>query len=78
MTEVLSYRNQSIDLQSKSMDGFLYNRDLRHERVKHSQWNTANWFAAFYMIGTSVMKKIKGLIFQTYEMFKYWKSGVDI
>ena len=30
----LSYRNQSIDLQSKSMDWFLYDRDLRHERVK--------------------------------------------
>ena len=26
-------RNQSIDLQSKSMDWFLYHRDLRHERV---------------------------------------------
>ena len=30
----LSYRNQSIDLQTKSMDWFLYDRDLRHERVK--------------------------------------------
>ena len=29
----LSYRNQSIDLHSKSMDWFLYDRDLRHERV---------------------------------------------
>ena len=30
----LSYRNQSIDLQSKSMDWFLYDDSLRHERVK--------------------------------------------
>ena len=30
----LSYRNQSIDLQSKSFDWFLYDRDLRHERIK--------------------------------------------
>ena len=30
----LSYRNQSIDLQSRSMDWFLYDRELRHERVK--------------------------------------------
>ena len=30
----LSYRNQSIDLQSISMDWFLYDRDLYHERVK--------------------------------------------
>ena len=29
----LSYRNQSINLQSKLMDWFLYDRDLRHERV---------------------------------------------
>ena len=33
----LSYRNQSIDLQSKLIDWFLYNRDLRHERVKDSR-----------------------------------------
>ena len=30
----LSYRNQSIDLPCKSMDRFLYDRDLRHERIK--------------------------------------------
>ena len=30
----LSYRNQSIDLRSKSMDRFLLDRDLRHEWVK--------------------------------------------
>ena len=30
----LSYRNQSIDLQSKSMDLFLYDNGLRDERVK--------------------------------------------
>ena len=30
----LSYRNQSIDLLCKSMDCFLYDRDLLHERVK--------------------------------------------
>ena len=32
----LSYRNQSIDLPSKSMDWFLYDRDLRHERVNEA------------------------------------------
>ena len=30
----LSYRNQSIDLLSKSLDWFLYDNDLRYERVK--------------------------------------------
>ena len=29
----LSYRNQSNDLQSKSMDWFLYDNNLRHERA---------------------------------------------
>ena len=35
MTESLSYRNQSIDLQSKSMDWFLYDTGLCHERFKN-------------------------------------------
>ena len=30
---LLSYRNQSIDLQTKSMDWFLYDNSFRHERV---------------------------------------------
>ena len=30
---LLSYRNQSIDLPSKSMDWFLYDNGLRHEKV---------------------------------------------
>ena len=29
----LSYRNQSIDLLCKSMEWFLYDRDICHERV---------------------------------------------
>ena len=31
---LLPYINQSIDLQSKSMDWFLYGNGLRHERIK--------------------------------------------
>ena len=30
----LSYRNQSVDLQSKSLNWLLYDRDSRHEKVK--------------------------------------------
>ena len=38
MTEaVLLSRNQSIDLQSKSMDWFPYDNGRRHERVKEKQ-----------------------------------------
>ena len=36
-----SYRNQSIDLQSKSMDWFLYDNCLRYERVK---WRKTSYF----------------------------------
>ena len=32
----LSYTNHPIDLLSKSMDWFLYDGELRHERVKKS------------------------------------------
>ena len=34
MTEVLSYRNQSHDLKSKSMEWFLYDRHFLYERVE--------------------------------------------
>ena len=27
----------AVNLQRKSIDRFLYDRDLRHERIKHSQ-----------------------------------------
>ena len=30
----LSYRNQSVDLQNKSMDWFLYDNGLRHESAE--------------------------------------------
>ena len=34
----ISHRNQSFDLLRKSMDWFLYDIDLRHERVKRLIW----------------------------------------
>ena len=34
MTEAVIGRNQSIDLESKSMDWFLYDNGIHHERVK--------------------------------------------
>ena len=39
----LSYRNQSIDLQSKWMDWFLYDRNLRHKRVKYDNTDLYQW-----------------------------------
>ena len=38
---LLSYRNQSIDLHSKSMDVFLYDNGLCHEKV--NEWSDM-WF----------------------------------
>ena len=38
VTEVLLFRNESIDLQRKSMEWFVYDRDLRQERVKWAMW----------------------------------------
>ena len=39
----LLYRNQSIDLQSKSMDWFLYDNGLRRERVKCVNYIASIW-----------------------------------
>ena len=40
----LSYRNQSTDLRSKSMDWFLYDNGLRHERVKREKYDRQKMF----------------------------------
>ena len=37
MSEFLSFRNQSSDLQCESLDWFLYDRELCIKRVKHIQ-----------------------------------------
>ena len=39
----LSYKNQSTDLLRKSMDWFLYDNGLRHERVKY--WSSNRRFS---------------------------------
>ena len=39
-----SYRNQSIDLRRKSMDWFLYDHGLRHERVKYPRHSLQQFF----------------------------------
>ena len=42
----LSDRNQSIDLQSKLMDWFLYDSDLHHERLKKYERSLQKYFTA--------------------------------
>ena len=45
----LSYRNQSIDLLSKSMGWLLYDRVLGHERVNVKElWFAENYFSLIY------------------------------
>ena len=47
----ISYRNQSIDLPCKSMDSFLYDNGLRHERVNIA-WadiDSATWKKFYYL-----------------------------
>ena len=61
----LSYRNQSIDLQSKSMDWFLYDNGLHHKRVKWVEWKwtvitstpRVKWWDAYS--GPSYISKMK-------------------
>ena len=38
MTQSLSYKNQYFDLLCKSMDWFLYDKDLLHERVNSLEY----------------------------------------
>ena len=39
----ISYRNQSIDLLRKSVDWFLYDIGLRHERVTEKELGSEEW-----------------------------------
>ena len=69
MKEDLSYRNQSINLLCKSIDWFLYDRDVRHERVtstftvfapnEYLQKQKKIW--GFIDLGTSVMKELTSI-----------------
>ena len=48
----ISYRNQSIDLQSKSMDWFLHDNGLRHERVNWYDYHLFNlsWYGLKFSV----------------------------
>ena len=59
---LLSYRNQSIDLQSKSMDWFLYGNGLRYEKFKplfarpHERNFLIKWWFSFKSISAKWVK----------------------
>ena len=46
----LSYRNQSINLPSKSMDWFLYDNGLRLERVKSKDFHLQCKFSCIFLL----------------------------
>ena len=53
----LSYRNQSIDLRSKSVDWFLYDNGLRHERV--NVFDVVKFYFVFSAVSTDATVIIK-------------------
>ena len=66
----LSNRNQSIDLQRKSVDWFLYDRDHRHERIKR--------YAQKHTLPRLLMLIMTSQILKFMERFKtiyYFKNG---
>ena len=70
----LSYRNQSIDLQNKLMDWFLYDWDLRHERGKINRINgekNCSYISAFYTLRMEWNLKSLCKIYCKYLVFTY-------
>ena len=71
MTEVLSYRNQFIDLQSTSMGCFLHDRELGHEKVKcFPQFQPHQIYKHQNLTSTLVFTIIFGIYTFTLKLFK--------
>ena len=72
----LWYRNQSIDLFYKSMDWFLYDRDLRHDRVKRQQrhqsnhWSFVEYHRFHFLQKIEISWALRG--FFSKFLFEYW------
>ena len=66
----LSYRNQSIDLQSKSMDWFLYGRNLRHEKVNYIE---LYWTVEMRIVSNLYIYSNYTLSLMTFRSLKYLK-----
>ena len=60
----LTYRNQSIDSLCKSMNCFLCDKDLHHERVKHTvNWIIRNYAFLLFKMFVKTLKKFKRITF---------------
>ena len=66
----LPYRNQSIDLQSKSSDWFLYGNGLRHERANQLNIRSEIW-------RQSPIKKLDAnFLYVILRYLKQWYEGL--
>ena len=70
----LSYRNQSIHLQSKSMDWFLYDNGLRHERV-NTNLIKAQRLQFTGILPIVVLQNFR-IVFEKYFLMKFFFSKV--
>ena len=71
----LSYRNQSIDLLHKSMDWFLYDNGLRHERVKCFCYKMPNTLVLLSYNVTetiTVLKDVRGILIKRWVWIGFW------
>ena len=75
--EPLSYRNQSIDLQSKSMNWFLYDNGLHHEKVKKPNERNHNVIVSFVLLDGSLKKEPNNVrlthLFSVHPFRTNWK-----
>ena len=73
----LSYRNQSIDFQCKSIEWFLYGNGLRHERVKkiHRLWKEINSLLSKEMPNS---KKIYSSVRLPQISLNFWTSCCNL
>ena len=73
----LSYRNQSIDFLCKSIEWFLYDNGLRHERVKeiHRLWKEINSLLSKEMPNS---KKISSSVRLPQILLNIWTSCCNL
>ena len=76
----LSYRNQSIDLRSNSLDWFLYDNGLHHERVKCFQnlWGNVSSYMQQKSFSKLVSIRTKWRIVTTDIRIYNWESGNEL
>ena len=74
MTDAVSYRNQSIDLLGKSMDWFLYDNGLRHERVNVRKTSERSSYfskvAGLFLANFAKVNTVTGIFQRFYLGFK--------